>query len=55
MTAPWEPTMAGVLRLPSGRLVRGRGLRRSLPQGRRPTIARDQLGRRPPEVARENR
>ncbi|WP_094191655.1 protein-tyrosine phosphatase family protein [Streptomyces katrae] len=55
MTAPWEPTMAGVLRLPSGRLVRGRGLRRSLPQGPRPTFALYLLGRRPPEVAWESR
>jgi hypothetical protein len=28
MSGAWDPTAAGVLRLPSGRLVRGRGLRR---------------------------
>ena len=36
-TEPWDPVGAGVLRLPSGRLVRGRGLRRPLPDGPVPT------------------
>ncbi|MFK4067305.1 protein phosphatase [Streptomyces sp. NPDC029674] len=31
-TARWQPTAPGVLRLPSGRLVRGRGLRHPLPE-----------------------
>src|SRR5258706_10561760 len=31
VTSPWDAAGAGVLRLPSGRLVRGRGLRRALP------------------------
>ncbi|WP_433258789.1 protein-tyrosine phosphatase family protein [Streptosporangium sp. CA-135522] len=47
--------MAGVLRLPSGRLVRGRGLRRPLPEGPEPTFALYLLGRRPPPVAWEAR
>ncbi|WKD30900.1 protein-tyrosine phosphatase family protein [Streptomyces xanthophaeus] len=55
MTATWEPTMPGVLRLPSGRLVRGRGLSRPLPQGPEPTFALYLLGRRPPAVAWESR
>ena len=42
--------MAGVLRLPSGRLVRGRGLRRPLPAGLEPTFALYLLGRQPPRV-----
>lgn len=46
----WDPTDAGVLRLPSGRLVRGRALRRPLPAGPVPTYAVHLLGRRPPEV-----
>ncbi|MGW7410970.1 protein-tyrosine phosphatase family protein [Streptomyces sp. NPDC054863] len=50
MTEPWEPTATGVLRLPSGRLVRGRGLRRPLPAGPPPTYAVHLLGKRPPEV-----
>lgn len=55
MTATWEPTAAGVLRLPSGRLIRGRGLRRPLPQGPQPTFALYLLGHQPPPVAWENR
>lgn len=50
MTEPWPATAPGVLRLPSGRLVRGRGLRHPLPDGPVPTYAVHLLGRRPPEV-----
>ncbi|MFJ6699004.1 protein phosphatase [Streptomyces sp. NPDC091272] len=46
----WEPTAAGVLRLPSGRLVRGRGLRVRLPEGPAPTYALYLLGEQPPAV-----
>jgi protein-tyrosine phosphatase len=42
-----------VLRLPSGRCVRGRGLRRPLPDGPRPDVGLYLLGRPPPEVAWE--
>lgn len=52
---PWNPTEAGILRLPSGRLVRGRGLRRPLPAGPAPTFAAYLLGRTPPPVAWESR
>lgn len=55
MTATWEPTAAGVLRLPSGRLVRGRGLRRPLPAGPQPAFALYLLGHEPPPVAWEAR
>ncbi|MDH6125027.1 protein-tyrosine phosphatase family protein [Kitasatospora sp. GP82] len=55
MTATWEHTTAGLLRLPSGRLVRGRGLSRPLPQGPQPTFALYLLGHRPPTVAWEHR
>jgi rhodanese/phosphatase family protein len=48
--AAWEPAMAGVLRLPSGKLVRGRGLRRPLPAGPEPAFALYLLGRQPPPV-----
>jgi len=48
--AAWEPAATGVLRLPSGRLVRGRGLRRPLPPGPEPTFALYLLGRPPPDV-----
>jgi len=43
------------MRLPSGRLVRGRGLRRPLPPGPAPTFAVYLLGRPPPPVAWESR
>ncbi|MEU4496919.1 protein phosphatase [Streptomyces sp. NPDC023998] len=49
-TQPWDPTAPGVLRLPSGRLVRGRALRRPLPAGPEPTYAVYLLGKQPPEV-----
>ncbi|GAA3719389.1 protein-tyrosine phosphatase family protein [Nonomuraea antimicrobica] len=55
MNATWEPTAAGVLRLPSGRLVRGRGLRHPLPPGPRPAFALYLLGSRPAEVEWEHR
>ncbi|MFE3326791.1 protein-tyrosine phosphatase family protein [Streptomyces sp. NPDC059176] len=52
--APWQPGAPGVLRLPSGRLVRGRALRRPLPSGPTPTYAVHLLGKRPPEVPWES-
>jgi hypothetical protein len=55
VTGTWEPASAGVLRLPSGRLVRGRGLRRPLPPGPPPAFALYLLGHRPPRVAWEHR
>ncbi|PZS26761.1 MAG: protein phosphatase [Pseudonocardiales bacterium] len=55
MPATWEATAAGVLGLPSGRLVRGRALRRPLPPGPPPSFAVYLLGRPPPAVAWECR
>lgn len=55
MTATWDPEAPGVLRLPSGRLVRGRGLHRSLPPGPEPEFALYLLGRRPVPVDWESR
>ena len=55
MITTWEPAAAGVLRLPSGRLVRGRGLRRPLPAGPGPDFALYLLGREPPSVAWDSR
>ncbi|CAM02744.1 hypothetical protein A8924_3863 [Saccharopolyspora erythraea NRRL 2338] len=51
----WEPSAPGVLRLPSGRLVRGRGLRHSLPAGPEPTYGLYLLGKQPPAVAWDSR
>ena len=55
MTAAWEPGTEGLLTLPSGRSVRGRGLRRPLPQGQEPTFALYLLGKEPPAVSWESR
>ncbi|WP_327173880.1 protein phosphatase [Streptomyces sp. NBC_01335] len=55
MSEAWDPAAPGVLRLPSGRLVRGRGLRRPLPEGRLPEFSVHLLGREPGPVAWESR
>lgn len=47
MMATWEPGRPGVLTLPSGRLVRGRGLWSPLPAGPRPEFGLYLLGKRP--------
>lgn len=52
---PWDAAAAGVLRLPSGRLVRGRGLGHPRPEGPLPTFALYLLDRRPPAVTWESR
>ncbi|MEV4732869.1 protein phosphatase [Saccharopolyspora sp. NPDC049426] len=53
--AAWDADAPGVLTLPSGRLVRGRGLRRPLPKGPRPEFALHLLGRRPTPVEWDSR
>ncbi|WP_328535391.1 protein-tyrosine phosphatase family protein [Streptomyces sp. NBC_00344] len=55
MTESWDPSGTGVLQLPSGRLVRGRGLRRPLPPGPAPTFAVHLLGKPPPRIPWESR
>jgi len=55
MSATWDATAEGVLRLPSARLVRGRGLRRPVPAGPLPTFGVYLLGHEPPPVAWESR
>lgn len=50
----WDPTGPGVLELPSGRLVRGRGLRDPLPEGPHPRFGVYLLGRRPDPVPWES-
>ena len=47
----WDPNTPGVLRLPSGRLVRGRGLRNGLPSGPEPTFGVYLLGKKPDPVS----
>ena len=46
----WDRAAPGVLRLPSGRLVRGRGLSRPLPDGPLPDFGLYLLGSPPPAV-----
>ncbi|WP_328906924.1 protein phosphatase [Streptomyces sp. NBC_00234] len=55
MTETWGPDDTGVLTLPSGLLVRGRGLRNPLPAGPEPAFGVYLLGRQPPPVAWESR
>jgi hypothetical protein len=50
MNRSWDATAPGILRLPSGRLVRGRGLRRPLREDSLPELAIYLLGDRPPPV-----
>jgi len=50
----WDPTAAGTMRLPSGRVVRGRGLRRPLPDGLLPTFGLYLLGEPPPDMPWES-
>jgi len=45
----WVTGEAGLLRLPSGRSVRGRGLREPMPSGHPPTFGVYLLGSAPPE------
>lgn len=52
---PWDPQSDGILRLPSGRLVRGRGLGRPLPPGPVPDFGLYLLGREPEPVAWQSR
>lgn len=51
----WDPARPGVLRLPSGRLVRGRGLLRPLTEGPSPAFGVYLLGQPPPPVPWESR
>lgn len=51
MPRSWDASAPGVVVLASGRLVRGRALRRSIPDGPAPTFGVYLLGRRPPVVA----
>ena len=51
MGEAWRAEAAGVLRLPSGRLVRGRGLSRPVPDGPLPEFALYLLGEPPAPVA----
>lgn len=51
----WEPAGPGVLWLPSGRLVRGRGLRRPVPHGAAPEFGLYLQAKPPPAVEWDSR
>lgn len=51
----WDPAAPGVVELPSGRLVRGRGLRSTLPEGAAPELGVYLLGSPPPAVPWDSR
>jgi protein-tyrosine phosphatase len=51
----WDPAAPGVLRLPSGRLIRGRGVSRPLPEGPEPGFGVYLLADEPPPVNWEAR
>jgi protein-tyrosine phosphatase len=55
MSDTWDPAALGVLQLPSGRLVRGRGLKHPLPDGPLPDFGLYLLGREPEPVGWEAR
>ncbi|QDC15507.2 protein-tyrosine phosphatase family protein [Rhodococcus ruber] len=55
MATTWDPATPGILALPSGRYVRGRGVRRALPPGPRPGLGVYLTGRKPPTVPWEAR
>lgn len=53
--ATWQPEEAGILSLPSGRVIRGRGLCRPIPDGAPPGFGIYLLGERPPPVEWDSR
>ncbi|MFI6159652.1 protein phosphatase [Micromonospora sp. PTRAS2] len=53
--AGWQPSAPGVMRLPSGRLVRGRGLRNPLPDGPEPQFGVYLVGAPPGPVPWDSR
>jgi len=52
---PWDQTSPGVFRLPSGRLVRGRGLRRGAAEGVAPEFELYLQGKQPPPMGWSSR
>jgi hypothetical protein len=54
MTQSWDAEAAGILRLPSGALVRGRGLRKPVPVGPDPHFGVYLLGKPAPAVEWES-
>lgn len=55
LSPTWDPAARGVVELPSGRFVRGRGLRSPLPEGAAPELGVYLLGSPPPAVPWDSR
>ena len=55
LSPTWDAAARGVVELPSGRLVRGRGLRSPLPEGAAPELGVYLLGSPPPAVPWDSR
>jgi hypothetical protein len=55
LSPTWDPAARGVVELPSGRLVRGRGLRSPLPEGAAPELGVYLLGSPPVAVPWDSR
>jgi protein-tyrosine phosphatase len=55
MNQLWDPAAPGIVRLPSGRLVRGRALKGTLPSGARPDLGIYLLRSEPPDLPWESR
>lgn len=55
MHRPWDPAAPGTVTLPSGRVIRGRGLRRAAAEDQRPDFAVYLLGTRPVPVDWDSR
>lgn len=55
MALNWDDSTVGLLRLPSGRVVRGRGLRHGTPPGPDPEFGLYLLGHEPPATEWPNR
>ena len=55
MARTWDATTRGVLHLPSGQLVRGRGLRRPMPVGAPPDFGLYLLGKPPARMPWDTR
>lgn len=55
MTSTWDARLTGVLRLPSGRRIRGRGLRQPAPDAPCPTFGLYLLAKPPPRMEWDTR
>jgi protein-tyrosine phosphatase len=55
VVAPWAADDSGVIEMPDGARLRGRGLRNPMPDGQEPTFGLYLLGKEPPATEWESR